>query len=206
MVDASMMVLMCVSVVILSSGAPVRRAVTCMTAVRKAVGLKSPGSQSDSGVTSSSVHSWSCWMRSSMSANCASSALSDGQAMPSHRHRLKGLRPGHWFSVKAVTRSSMACDMLSWPLRPLSSSMSERRISPTSVFMRLHSCTATVTKGAVGPSMSGSALSPSVIISKSSGRRSIRSVMVPFTMSSPEPPPSPPPPPAPWIARMVMKS
>merc|ERR1711988_1212190 len=117
---------------------PVLRAVTCITAVMYEVGLKSPGSHNENGVTKSLDHeaSWAC--RASMSANCAMRFFIEGQEHFSQLQAENGLRPGHWLMLIAVMRSSIPVVMFSWPFIPFSSSIRDLRISDRSTFMRWH--------------------------------------------------------------------
>jgi hypothetical protein len=85
---------MCVSTDILSSGRPVARAVTCMMAVTKAMGLNRPGSHSDSGSTRSADQRSSCSTRTSRSENQNCSDFFDAHASFSHDVLWKTLRPG----------------------------------------------------------------------------------------------------------------
>merc|ERR1712167_278296 len=120
-----------------SKGMLLQRAVTCITAVRCAVGLNNPGNHMQNGSSSSSVHDVSCACRAFSSMYQEASPFSEGHDLDCHLHMLNGLRPGTSSILKAATRSSMACVMLSCPLRPLSSSTSELRISESNTFIRL---------------------------------------------------------------------
>mmetsp|Transcript_13834 Transcript_13834/g.40683 ORF Transcript_13834/g.40683 Transcript_13834/m.40683 type:complete len:250 (+) Transcript_13834:414-1163(+) len=165
-----------------SSGHSFFRAVTCMTAVRKACGLKRPEIQVTLGVLRSAVHSTSCLCRSRKSASQGESGARDGHASASHVL-------GTLFSKSAFIRSSMGCEIDRSPRRPASSSRSERPISKTSRFMRSHSCKKKATYG-----VRSSTLSSISIIKKSSGSFSRISSSCCFTRSPIVIPPSPPPP------------
>ena len=158
--------------------------------MRNAVGLKSPGNQSENGSSSVCDHARSCVTRLSMSLNQLGRFLRLGHASFSQLVRWNGLRPGTSLSPSASARSSIFCDMLSWPLMPFCSSMSERPISSSSEFIRPNSWSATTTNGDCSCSSSGAAFSLSVISSKSAGTRPRSSSSVP---RSDEPPPPPPP-------------
>jgi hypothetical protein len=67
---------------------------TCLMAVRKAVGLKRPGSHMDKGSLSSRLQRCSCPHRPIRSRNHVLRLLREGQADFSQLHRWKGLRPG----------------------------------------------------------------------------------------------------------------
>ena len=67
-----------------SSGHSFFRAVTCMTAVRKACGLKRPEIQVTLGVLRSAVHSTSCLCRSRKSASQGESGARDGEDEEHH--------------------------------------------------------------------------------------------------------------------------
>mmetsp|Transcript_7285 Transcript_7285/g.13425 ORF Transcript_7285/g.13425 Transcript_7285/m.13425 type:complete len:225 (-) Transcript_7285:1413-2087(-) len=194
---------MCVSLVVLSSACLVLRAITCLTAVRNAIGLKRPDIHVDMGLMASAVHVVSCSQRLRRSLNWGPRFFIDGHAFFSQVHLEKGFLPGHSLIVNAVIMSSMGCVMFSWPLSPLSRSTSVRRISLSRLFMRVHSCNEHTTNGACASSSFGVAVSIRSSMMKSGGRRSVRSFMTVRTMLLPPPPPSPPPPDS-W--RMVTKS
>mmetsp|Transcript_36918 Transcript_36918/g.82728 ORF Transcript_36918/g.82728 Transcript_36918/m.82728 type:complete len:202 (-) Transcript_36918:270-875(-) len=141
----SNMVEKCVSLVMLSSGFWVARAVTCLMAVRYAVGLKSPGIHTESGVIMVSLHSLMHLYRSRRSKFWDWSPFFEGQAYFSQVHFEKGFRPGNSLMEKATIMSSITSVMLSCPLRPLSRSPKVKRISSSSAFIRPHSCMATTT-------------------------------------------------------------
>ena len=67
-----------------SSGSSFLRAVTCMTAVRKACGLKRPESHVTFGVERSAVHASSCRWRASTSESHAASGRIVGHAREFH--------------------------------------------------------------------------------------------------------------------------
>mmetsp|Transcript_17794 Transcript_17794/g.60079 ORF Transcript_17794/g.60079 Transcript_17794/m.60079 type:complete len:206 (-) Transcript_17794:7051-7668(-) len=136
---------MCVSVVILSKGSAWFLAVTCLMAVRKAVGLKRPGSHNASGARrlSASAHLESCAQRRMTSSNQLGSPFIEGQAKTSHDAVWNGLRPGTCRMDSAESRSSIFCDMFSWPSKPFFSSSSDRAISAVRSFIRPSSCSTT---------------------------------------------------------------
>mmetsp|Transcript_47920 Transcript_47920/g.133570 ORF Transcript_47920/g.133570 Transcript_47920/m.133570 type:complete len:202 (+) Transcript_47920:2039-2644(+) len=193
---------MWVSVDMLSSGSFFRRAVTCLIAVRNEVGLKRPGIQRLNGRVIFSVHFSSASQRRIASGYHVARAFIEGHANFSHEALWNGLRPGTWLMLSADDRSSIFCVMFSWPARPFCSSSSEMAISPSSRFMRPHSCTATSTYGWCSLSMSGSAFSSSVIMPNCGGNRSRMSAI---TASTP-PPSSPPPPPEPALSRRIVSN
>mmetsp|Transcript_62307 Transcript_62307/g.150869 ORF Transcript_62307/g.150869 Transcript_62307/m.150869 type:complete len:257 (+) Transcript_62307:376-1146(+) len=188
---------MSVATTILSSGSPVWRAVTCIMAVRKAIGLNRPGSHRHSGRSSSDDQRSNCSTRRSSSRNHDCSPFFDGQAFFSQLVLWNGLRPGTSLMDSAAFRSSIGSDMFNCPFMPFSSSISEKRIIESSVFMRPHSCIATSTKGdRSGTLRSGSAIMWISIITKFSGKRFKMSVIVARTASSPLSPAPPPDPPS----------
>ena len=99
----------CVSVDILSSASELFRAVTCLMAVRKAVGLKRPGSQTDVGVLmpSAPLQAVSCSQRWIRSANQGSRPFIDGHAYFSQDAVWNGFRPGTCLMSSADMSSSM---------------------------------------------------------------------------------------------------
>merc|ERR1712127_1015361 len=69
---------------VLSSGHSLRRAVVCMTAVKKDCGLKKPGNQETFGTARSPVQSWSCVQRCSTSVTHGPRARRVGYDFFSH--------------------------------------------------------------------------------------------------------------------------
>mmetsp|Transcript_3559 Transcript_3559/g.14799 ORF Transcript_3559/g.14799 Transcript_3559/m.14799 type:complete len:271 (+) Transcript_3559:832-1644(+) len=203
----SNMAVMCVSTLMLSSARPVCRAVTCMIAVRKAIGLNSPGSHMLRGVTRSVVQTDSCSTRRCKSRFHEVRFFAEGQASASQLVLWKGLRPGTWLIERASVRCSIASVMFSSPLSPFCSSTSDVRILVSSLFMRSHSWMATSTYGALCSARSGSAVASMSMRTKLSGIVSSSDATMPPT--PPLPPPSPPPSsatPVPDRERMVAKS
>mmetsp|Transcript_31123 Transcript_31123/g.92755 ORF Transcript_31123/g.92755 Transcript_31123/m.92755 type:complete len:299 (+) Transcript_31123:359-1255(+) len=169
-----------VTMTVLSSGQSLRRAVVCMTAVRKDCGLKSPESHTTLGTPRSAVHSLSCDTRISRFCSHDPSGRSDGYASS---RQLPGTRS---VASDFISRS-IGSDMVKSPLSPRSSSASDRFISASSVFMRSDSWIATITYGeysSTRPRMSS--------MSNWSGRRSTRSSSTILAFSSTDMPPSPP--------------
>lgn len=123
-----------------SRGRFVARAVICMIAVKKDIGLKSPETHSTDGVMNSSLHLSSCSQRKIKSSIQASKFFLEKQAFFAHQ-------AGIWFLLSASARVSIDSVMLRVPLRPASSSMRVILISERRPFMRSHSCRQTTTKG-----------------------------------------------------------
>mmetsp|Transcript_38809 Transcript_38809/g.52634 ORF Transcript_38809/g.52634 Transcript_38809/m.52634 type:complete len:202 (-) Transcript_38809:1787-2392(-) len=184
---------MCVSVVRLSRGSSLSRAVTCLIAVKNEVGLNRPGIQRLNGSVSSSDQTTSASQRRIKSANQVPRDFIEGHASFSQLAWWKGFRPGTWLIDSADERSSIFWVMFSCPARPFCSSSSVKAISLSSRFMRPHSCSTTSTYGWWADFISGSDFSVMVMRSNASGARSTRSTMSSSTRSPPDPPPPPPP-------------
>jgi len=75
-------------------------------AVRNPMGLNMDDSHTENGgcMPSPSVQSRKNSTRAMRSLNCGRSFLLEGHAAFSHRHRSKGLRPGHWEMPRAIIR------------------------------------------------------------------------------------------------------
>merc|ERR1719271_2176182 len=112
------------------------REFTCMTAVRKDIGLKKPATQSDFSKERAVVHSMSWSTRATRSENHADKPLSDGYANFAQRGFTL-------FPCKFLLKSSMPSEMLRAPEIPSSSSVREFRIHWSSTFMRSDSCNET---------------------------------------------------------------
>mmetsp|Transcript_13357 Transcript_13357/g.32646 ORF Transcript_13357/g.32646 Transcript_13357/m.32646 type:complete len:393 (-) Transcript_13357:3860-5038(-) len=169
-----------VSTTVLSSGQSLRRAVVCITAVRKDCGLNRPDSHTTLGTPRSAVHSVSWFTRCSRFCSHEPSGRRLGYARLRHE-------PGTMSVASAFISRSMGSLMVRSPLRPRSSSASERFISASSAFMRSLSWMATMTYGVYSstrPRMSS--------MSNWSGRRSTRSSSTILAFSSTLMPPSPP--------------
>ena len=80
---------------------------TCLIAVRSAVGFISPGSQTEYGRESDLLQSVSWLLLISRSANQEVRLFLDAQAYLSHEHVWKGLRPGTWLISMHCAMSSM---------------------------------------------------------------------------------------------------
>lgn len=100
--DVSMHVTL-VSTVILSSGNPSFRDVTCFKAVKNAVGLNSPGSHKGFGRDFMElVHRRMSPTRSTKSASHDERFFREGHACFSHEHVLYRSRPGTWIREEEV--------------------------------------------------------------------------------------------------------
>eukprot|EP00966_Prymnesium_polylepis_P302826 6995877-Prymnesium_polylepis.1 len=118
-----------------SSESILARAVTCIDAVTKPIGLKQPASQTDGGSTSTgfvgAAQSSSCAQRSCRSLYHAERFLRLYVPVgPIWPHVLSQLG-GTWFMKIAEMSASIASEMLSAPLRPSASSLSCERMAPT---------------------------------------------------------------------------
>mmetsp|Transcript_9871 Transcript_9871/g.40450 ORF Transcript_9871/g.40450 Transcript_9871/m.40450 type:complete len:263 (+) Transcript_9871:1133-1921(+) len=170
-----------VSTTVLSSGQSFFLAVVCITAVRNDCGLKRPESQTALGSCRSLHHCASCSTRRSRLFTHEPSERSDGYASFAQPEYTAP-------SASAIMSFSIGSDIVRSPLRPRSSSASERFISARSTFMRSASWMATMMYGVISsvrPRMSS--------MSNCSGSLSTKSSNTVFALSSTEEPSSPPP-------------
>mmetsp|Transcript_33640 Transcript_33640/g.92174 ORF Transcript_33640/g.92174 Transcript_33640/m.92174 type:complete len:244 (-) Transcript_33640:4632-5363(-) len=159
------------------------RDVTCLIALTKACALKRPETHVTLGNARSPVQLESCSCRASRLAS--QPVRESREAHASFSHDIGVLSP-----ASASMSFSMGSVIERSPLRPISSSMSERLISKSKLFMRSHSCRKTPVYG-VTTSMRSWISS----IEKSSGIFSRMSSSSNLTLSPTVAPPPPPPPP-----------